>query len=62
MGTKRRVCVWEQRGSREFAVEPPGWRPKDGDIIFTKRSQMLDFARAAGLILKERVRDGRIYG
>lgn len=54
MGTKRRVCIWHQRRKNEYLVEPPGWKPEDGDIIFSNQGQMLEFARASRLVLKER--------
>lgn len=55
MGTKRRVAIWYKRGHGEYCVIPPGWKPRDGDIVFSKKTQLIDFARASGLILREKV-------
>lgn len=54
MGTKRRVATWYKRRRGEFVVRTPNWKPKDGDIVFTDQDQMIKFARAARLVLKER--------
>ena len=54
MGTRRRVCEWWQAGKSEYFCRPAGWRPKDGDIVFTDQGQMIKFARAGRMILKER--------
>lgn len=55
MGTKRRVCIWYMRNKSEYVVQPPGWKPMEGDIVFAHRDQMIKFARAARLVLKEKV-------
>lgn len=53
MGTKRRVCLWYRRGKREFVAWPAGWKPKDGDIVFSHKEQLIAFAMSAGMVLKE---------
>lgn len=60
MGTRRKVCVWYKRRKHEYVVEPPGWKPRDGDIVFSDQNQMMSFAHASKLVLKER-QDGRRY-
>lgn len=52
MGTRRKVAVWYMRRPGEYVVIPPGWRAEY--LIFQNRRQMVEFARAARLILKER--------
>lgn len=54
MGTKRRVCIWYQRGKHDYVVEPPNWKPKDGITSFAHKRDMIMFAEAAKLILKEK--------
>lgn len=55
MGTKRRVCLWYKRAKGEYIVLPPGWVPaRDGLLVFKDQGKMLDFARAARLMLRER--------
>lgn len=54
MGTRRRVCLWWQRGRHDYVVEPPNWKPKDGTMCFAHKSDMIPFAQAARLILKEK--------
>jgi hypothetical protein len=67
MGTKRKVATWWQRRPHEFVVRPHKWKPKDGEIVFASKGQMLNFARTTGMVLKERiihdtVRDHRRIG
>lgn len=59
MGTKRRVATWYMRRKGEFVVKPPHWKPTDGDIVFTNQNQMMEFARASKLMLKQ---EGGTYG
>ena len=54
MGTKRRIAEWWVRSKGEYVVAPAGWKPRDGEIVFTEKKDMLGFARAARLILRER--------
>ena len=54
MGTKRKVCIWWERRKGELVAQPPGWKPSDGTIVFSKQSQLLEFARASGLMLSQR--------
>ena len=53
MGTKAKKAIWFCRGKREYHVMPPGWKPSQGDIVFSSWEQMLEFARASRLILKD---------
>ena len=54
MGTKRKVALWYERRRGEYVVLPPNWKPKDdGSIVFTDRGQMLAFARASRLVLRQ---------
>lgn len=53
MGKKRRIATWWMRRPGEFVVRPPGWKPGDGDIVFTQQSQMMEFARASRLVLRD---------
>ena len=53
MGTKRRVCLWYRRQKGEYVVKPPGWKPEHGDLVFTDKAQMIDFARASKLMLRD---------
>lgn len=53
MGTRRKVAVWYMRGPREYVVNVPG-PTTQVDHVFPNRQMMLDAARAARLILKER--------
>lgn len=61
MGTKRRICLWWQRGKHDYTCLPYGWKPqRDGEISFSSKERLLAFARAGGMILKEK-QDGRRY-
>ena len=53
MGTKRRVAVWFQRRKGEYVVLPPGWKRRDGELVFTTQGQMVAFARASKLMLRQ---------
>lgn len=53
MGTRRKVAIWFKRGRKEYVVMPPGWKPKEGFIVFSDKAQMIEFARASGLVLKD---------
>ncbi len=53
VGTRRKVATWYIRRPGEFVVIPPGWRKNDPGLVFTKQSQMLEFARASRLMLKQ---------
>lgn len=53
MGTKRRVAVWYQRRKGEFVVIPPNWKARDGELVFTTQGQMMAFAKASKLILRQ---------
>ena len=58
MGTKRKVALWWRRRRNEYVVLPPGWKPeKHGEITFASLDLMVEFARASGLILRERERN-----
>lgn len=55
MGTKRRVCLWYKRAKGEYVVLPPNWRPdRDGLMVFHDTNDMMKFAKAARLMLRER--------
>lgn len=58
MGTKRRVCLWYQRGKHDYVVEPPNWKPKNGITSFAHKKDMISFAQAAKLVLKEKQQGG----
>lgn len=53
MGKRRKVAVWWMRAHGEYVLRPPGWKPGHGEIVFTQQSQMMDFARASRLMLKQ---------
>lgn len=53
MGTRRRVALWYMRRRGEYVVNVPGPTTRV-DHVFPNRQMMLDAARAARLILKER--------
>lgn len=53
MGTKRRVATWYQRRKGEYVVLPPGWKPRDGELVFTTQGQMMAFAKASKLMLRQ---------
>lgn len=54
MGTKRRVCVWYRRKRNEYVAVYPG-QPKNTETVFPSQDALIEFARASGLVLKERV-------
>lgn len=51
MGSKVRFAVWHKMG-RLFIVRPPGW-PKNVDLSFTDQSDMIRWAQAAHVMLKD---------
>lgn len=51
MGTKRRVAIWWRR-EREYIVKAPGY-DKRVDLVFAEKSQMLEWARGARMILRD---------
>ena len=61
MGTRRRTATWRMRRRGEYVVTPSGWKSeRDGELVFTDQGQMMEFARAARLILVDATRrDGR---
>lgn len=53
MGTRRKVATWREIRKGEYLVRPAGWKPNHGDIVFTDRGDMLRFARASRMMLKQ---------
>lgn len=51
MGTNIRFAVWYKRG-RIFIVRPPGW-PKNVDLSFTDQGDMMEWAKAEHVMLKD---------
>lgn len=67
METKRRVCVWHRRKRNEYVAVYPG-QPKNTETVFPNQDALVEFARSARLVLKERVQNvrsnndrGRLY-
>ena len=59
MGTRRRICLWWQRGKHDYCCLPPGWKPeRDGEISFSSKENLISFARSGRMILKEK-QEGR---
>ena len=58
MGTKRRVCIWFKRRKNEYVAIYPG-QPKNTETVFPDQGAMVEFARASGFVLKERVQNVR---
>ena len=58
MGTKRRVCVWYRRKKNEYVAVDPG-QPKNTETVFPDQDALVEFARSARLVLKERVQNVR---
>lgn len=54
MGTKRKVAIWFLRRRGEYVILSYPGKPKNVDHIFNSQFDMMEFARSAGLILKER--------
>ena len=51
MAAKTRYAEWRKIG-RLFYVRPPGW-PKNVELSFTERDDMLAWARVAHVMLRE---------
>lgn len=54
MGSKRRVAIWCIRKKNEFVILDYPGKPKNFDCVFHSQNDMMEFARSAKLILKER--------
>jgi len=54
MGTRRKVCIWYKRRRGEYVAIYPG-QPKNTENVFPDQGSLVEFARASGLVLKERV-------
>jgi len=54
MGTKRKVAIWFLRRRGEYIILSYPGKPKNFDCVFHSQFDMMEFARSAGLILKER--------
>ena len=54
MGSKRRVAVWYIRKKNEYVILDYPGKPKNLDCVFRSQNDMMEFARSAKLILKER--------
>ena len=54
MGTRRKVAVWYLRRRGEYVILSYPGKPKNLDCVFHTQNDMMEFARSAGLILKER--------
>lgn len=55
MGTKRKVAIWFLRRRGEYVILSYPGKPKNFDCVFHSQLDMMEFARASGLVLKERV-------
>ena len=55
MGSKRRVAIWRIRKKGEYVILDYPGKPKNFDCVFRSQNDMVEFARASGLVLKERV-------
>ena len=51
MGTKVRFALWRKEG-RLFIVRPPNW-PKNTELSFTEKVDMIEWAQAAHVMLKD---------
>lgn len=51
MGTNVKRAVWRKVG-RLWVVHPPGW-PKNTELSFTDRDDMVEWARGAKVMLKD---------
>lgn len=51
MGTNVKRAVWRKVG-RLWVVHPPGW-PKNTELSFTDRDDMVEWARGAHVMLKD---------
>ena len=54
MGSKRRVAIWRIRKKGEYVILDYPGKPKNFDCVFHSQLDMMEFARSAKLILKER--------
>ena len=60
MGTRRKTATWRMRRRGEYVVTPSGWKSeRDGELVFTDQGQMMEFARAARLVLVDDLHRGR---
>ena len=58
MSTGVKFAVWRKEG-RVYVVHPPGW-PKNTELSFTEQEDMLEWAKGAGVMLKDgNRREGR---
>lgn len=51
MGNRMKFAVWFRDG-RLFRVRPPGW-PKNTELSFTDKQDMVEWARGAHVMLKD---------
>lgn len=51
MATKTRFATWREENGL-YKVKPPGW-PKDCEISFTRKSDMINWSHNAGVMLKD---------
>ena len=56
MGTRRKVAVWFLRRKGEYVILDYPGKPKNFDCVFHSQNDMMEFARSAKLILKERAK------
>lgn len=61
MGSMTRKCLWYKRRRGEYVAIPYDWKPEYGDLVFTTKEQLKDFADAGGMILKERQTGGQSW-
>lgn len=62
MGTRRKVAVWYLRRRGEYVIADYPGKPKNLDCVFNSQNDMVEFARSAGLILKERDSNDGTHG
>ena len=51
MATKAKFAVWRKVG-RLYVVRPPNW-PRDCELSFTDREDMIEWAHGARVMLKD---------
>ena len=51
MGTRIKFAEWRKVG-RLFVVRPPGW-PKNTELSFTEKKDMIAWSHTANVILKD---------
>lgn len=51
MGTHVRFALWRRVG-RLFVVRPPGW-PKNTELSFTDKADMIRWSHSANVMLKD---------